>query len=162
MSYEHCERHDADATNGCAECLTEVQAACRHDEVECLCCYKIFRLDELQSDRPVVLCDRVPWYRGEAHPRYQRTRLSVAYLEIGLRWLHDRAEELAVFEKRASFSMRTFAPMGLELGLRWLHDKAKEDTLRLSVEALAAYWARSDDPHTRCCAQSLRIILGEE
>lgn len=37
MSYEHCERHDLPATNGCSECLKEEQARCAH-RWKCILC----------------------------------------------------------------------------------------------------------------------------
>ncbi len=45
MSYEHCDTHDEEATNGCESCIRERQAACRHVRVRvvCLDCYKDWR-----------------------------------------------------------------------------------------------------------------------
>lgn len=47
MSYEHCDKHDVDATNGCSRCLQEEQAACKHVKVSCNECDLSFCLDDV-------------------------------------------------------------------------------------------------------------------
>jgi len=38
MSQEHCEIHDCDATNGCAQCIANKQATCTHGGLNCREC----------------------------------------------------------------------------------------------------------------------------
>jgi hypothetical protein len=38
VSYEHCEKHDCEATNGCEKCTLEVQSACKHEHAVCSIC----------------------------------------------------------------------------------------------------------------------------
>lgn len=38
MSYEHCEIHDCEATNGCAQCIANKQATCMHGGLNCSEC----------------------------------------------------------------------------------------------------------------------------
>lgn len=88
-----------------------------------------------------LLARSVPWYDGEPHPVFQRKRLAIANLELGLRWLHDRAASPEYWRKRAllerwrsddgTFGTSAIYPKrqveafanALELGLRWLHDR---------------------------------------
>lgn len=56
--------------------------------------------------------------------------LSISNLEVGLRWLHDRASGLPLaIELSIPFLeslKQTSDVMALELGLRWLHDRSNE------------------------------------
>lgn len=68
MSYEHCEVHDEDATNGCAQCLLELQLSCDHLDASC-------------NDCGAYFCGS----------RYF-IELSLANLELGLRWFSRPAD----------------------------------------------------------------------
>jgi hypothetical protein len=69
MSYDECEIHDEDATNGCETCRREAQSLCDHLDATCNDCGAYF----CGGNRFI--------------------ELSLASLELGLRWLNDRARE---------------------------------------------------------------------
>lgn len=78
-----------------------------------------------------LLAQSVPWYDGEPHPVFQRKRLAIANLELGLRWLHDRTNRhtfgsfLGEFFRGAVEAYTDEEAINVaELGLRWLHDRA--------------------------------------
>lgn len=105
MSYEHCEEHDMDATNGCVGCLKAEQDACEHTEALCCNCAKRLTVRAAGSEDNLL---RLGWrLQGSsiAKPDKPReTRVVLVNPELGRKVMgfgSDFAEALAAAVKEA-------------------------------------------------------------
>jgi len=88
VSYEHCPKHDEDATNGCVSCLKEAQAACEHTW-KCMKCELVDAVIENTYPPEGKAC--VEYDRRAAH---QAVETVLSKTEFTMAERHRAADEL--------------------------------------------------------------------